>query len=255
MIKLPSKIFPRVSTRGFYDLQNGKTLTNTYYEIYPPQKIETIINKSEFVIMIHGLRNNKSGALAKYIIAEKRLKRLHYKHSVIGYSYDSNIVGVQYKSTAISALKTGLIIAKKNGRNLARFILDAKKKNPPVKIRLMGHSLGAQVILSTIEILSKNSKNRNIIESIHLFGGSIPSNSFHPKKFGRSFQMIVNKKIINFYSPYDEVLKAATEEQWVDTPIGYKGSVGLNISKYTQRRVTPRNHRFASYAATLNSFP
>ena len=111
MIELPSKIFPKVSTRGFYDLQNGKTLTNIYYEIYPPQKIETIINKPEFVIMIHGLRNNKSGALAKYIIAEKRLKRLHYKHSVIGYSYDSNIVGVQYKSTVIPALKTGLIIA------------------------------------------------------------------------------------------------------------------------------------------------
>ena len=99
--------------------------------------------------MIHGLRNDRSGALAKYVIAQKRLKTLHYNHPVIGYSYDSNTTGVQYKSTAISALKTGIVIAKKNGRNLSKFILDMKKKNPSQKIRLMGHSLGAQVILST----------------------------------------------------------------------------------------------------------
>ena len=61
--------------------------------------------------MIHGLRNDRSGALAKYVIAQKRLKTLHYNNPVIGYSYDSNTAGVQYKSTAISALKTGLIIA------------------------------------------------------------------------------------------------------------------------------------------------
>ena len=78
--------------------------------------------------MIHGLRNNKSGALAKYVIAQKRLKVLHYNYPVIGYSYDSNTSGVQYKSTAIAALKTGIIIAKKNGRNLSKFILDMKAK-------------------------------------------------------------------------------------------------------------------------------
>ena len=104
--------------------------------------------------MIHGLRNNKSGALAKYVIAQKRLKALQYNHPVIGYSYDSNTAGVQYKSTAICALKTGIIIAKKNGHNLSKFILDMKAKNPSQKIRLMGHSLGAQVILSTVQSLS-----------------------------------------------------------------------------------------------------
>ena len=63
--------------------------------------------------MIHGLRNNKSGALAKYVIAEKRLKTLNYKYDVVGYSYDSNTAGVQYKSTALSALKVGVTIAKR----------------------------------------------------------------------------------------------------------------------------------------------
>ena len=249
------KIFPKISTRGFYDLKTGKTLKNISYEAYPKTSFEKISQKSEIVIMIHGLRNNKSGALAKYVIAEKRLKTLNYKYDVVGYSYDSNTAGVQYKSTALSALKVGVTIAKKNGKNLSKFIKDLKSKNPSIKIRLMGHSLGAQVILSTIELLAKNSENSGIIESVHLFGASIPANSLSPKIHGNKFQKIVNKKIINYYSPYDDVLKAAHDEKWVDSPIGYRGALGVTCKKYHQKQVRPQNHRFASYAKTIKSFP
>ena len=249
------KIFPKISTRGFYDLKTGKTLKNISYDIYPKTSFEKISQKSEIVIMIHGLRNNKSGALAKYVIAEKRLKTLNYKYDVVGYSYDSNTAGVQYKSTALSALKVGVTIAKKNGKNLSKFIKDLKSKNPSIKIRLMGHSLGAQVILSTVESLAKNSENNGIIESVHLFGASIPANSLSPKIHGNKFQKIVNKKIINHYSPYDYVLKAAHDEKWVDSPIGYRGALGTTCKKYHQKQVRPQNHRFASYAKTIKSFP
>ena len=249
------KIFPKISTRGFYDLKTGKTLKNISYDIYPKTSFEKISQKSEIVIMIHGLRNNKSGALAKYVIAEKRLKTLNYKYDVVGYSYDSNTAGVQYKSTALSALKVGVTIAKKNGKNLSKFIKDLKSKNSSIKIRLMGHSLGAQVILSTVELLAKNSENNGIIESVHLFGASIPANSLSPKIHGNKFQKIVNKNIINYYSPYDDVLKAAHDEKWVDSPIGYRGALGTACKKYHQKQVRPQNHRFASYAKTIKSFP
>ena len=249
------KIFPKISTRGFYDLKTGKTLKNISYDTYPKTSFEKISQKSEIVIMIHGLRNNKSGALAKYVIAEKRLKTLNYKHDVVGYSYDSNTAGVQYKSTALSALKEGVTIAKKNGKNLSKFIKDLKSKNPSIKIRLMGHSLGAQVILSTIELLAKNSENNGIIESVHLFGASIPANSLSPKIHGNKFQKIVNKKIMNYYSPYDDVLKAAHDEKWVDSPIGYRGALVTTCKKYHQTQVRPQNHRFARYAKTIKSFP
>ena len=107
------KVFPKISTRGFYDLKTGKTIKNTPYDTYPKKIFEEISQKSEIVIMIHGLRNNKSGALAKYVIAEKRLKSLNYKYDVVGYSYDSNTAGVQYKSTALSALKSRCLDCKK----------------------------------------------------------------------------------------------------------------------------------------------
>ena len=98
-------------------------------------------------------------------------------------------------------------------------------------------------------------ENNGIIESVHLFGASIPANSLSPKIHGNKFQKIVNKKIINHYSPYDDVLKAAHDEKWVDSPIGYRGALGTTCKKYHQKQVRPQNHRFASYAKTIKSFP
>ena len=204
--------------------------------------------------MIHGLRNNTSGALTKFVIAKRRLVHLGYKNPVIGYSYDSNTTGAQYILHALHALHIGVIIANKNGRNLAKFVIDFKQKSPETKIRLMGHSLGAHVILSTIKNLAKNTKNKGIIEAVYLFGGSIPSDALSVKN-ALYVQKIVSKKIRNYYSPYDEVLRVADDWNWVDTPIGFKGAHGKTIPKYSQSMVKPKNHRFASYAAVLRSFP
>ena len=111
------KIFPRISTRGFYDLYSGRTIENEPYRLYPKRDFEALIDSREITIMIHGLRNNPSGALTKFIIAKRRLTQLGYKNPVIGYSYDSNTTGVQYITSALHALYTGVTIANKNGRN------------------------------------------------------------------------------------------------------------------------------------------
>ena len=162
---------------------------------------------------------------------------------------------MQYNSQAIHALNVGIIIAKKNGKNLAKFISHFRNKSPTTKIRLIGHSLGAHVILNTIVELSKKSKNQGIIESVHFFGGSIPNDSLQPKNFGKNVENIVKSKIKNYYSPSDEVLRVADDENRGLAPIGYKGIVGRVSSKYSQILVKPKNHRFVSYASTLKSFP
>ena len=204
--------------------------------------------------MIHGLRNNASGALTKFVTAKKRLAYLGYKNPVVGYSYDSNTTGVQYISYALHALQIAQIIASKNGRNLAKFVTDFKQMSPETKIRLMGHSLGVHVIQSTIKNLARNTKNKGIIEAVYFFGGSIPSDALNSKN-GSHAQRIVATKIKNYYSPDDEVLRLADNWNWVNTPIGYRGAQGKTISKYSQTMVKPKNHRFASYAAVLRSFP
>ena len=248
------KIFPRISTRGFYDLYSGRTIENQPYRLYPKRDFEALIDSKDITIMIHGLRNNTSGALTKFVIAKKRLVQLGYKNPVIGYSYDSNTTGVQYITSALHALYTGVTIANKNGRNLARFITDFKRKSPNTKIRVIGHSLGAHVIQSTIKNLAKNVKNKGIIEAVYFFGGSIPSDALSTRN-GITAQKIVATKIRNYYSPHDDVLSLVDNWNWVDTPIGYRGAKGMTIPKYSQTMVRPKNHRFVSYAAVLRSFP
>ncbi|HIO32026.1 MAG TPA: DUF726 domain-containing protein [Candidatus Nitrosopelagicus sp.] len=247
-------MFPRISTRGFYNLDSGITIKNQPYHLYPKRIFDALVGAKEITIMIHGLRNNAPGALTKFVIAKKRLAYLGYKNPVVGYSYDSNTTGAQYISYALHALHTGLIIAGKNGRNLAKFVTDFKQKSPETKIRLMGHSLGAHVILSMIDNLARNAKNKGIIEAVYFFGGSIPSDALNSKN-GSHAQRIVATKIKNYYSPDDEVLRLADNWNWVNTPIGYRGARGKTISKYSQIMVKPKNHRFASYAAVLRSFP
>ncbi|MBM3910630.1 MAG: DUF726 domain-containing protein [Thaumarchaeota archaeon] len=248
------KQVPRVSTRGYYDLLTGKKLKNLSYYLYPVKYFANL-SVPEVVIMVHGLRNNKQDAIAKFIIAKKQLRQLHYGYPIIGYSYDSNTKGAHVKKTALRALLVGQKIAEQNGKHLSQFILDFKKKNLKTKIRLIGHSLGSQVISSTIRKLASKKNTKNIIASVHLFGASIADDSIHPKNDGKHVQKVVHKKIKNYYCPTDEVLKEAVNERSVKLPIGLYGAKGKTISKYSQTKVFPKNHRFVSYAATLKSFP
>jgi hypothetical protein len=249
------KPIPRISTRGYYDLTTGKTIKTNFYYLYPKKDFKKLIGSKELTIMIHGLQNNNAGAVAKVILARNRLRKLGYSHPVIGFSYDSNTTGAHLIKHAKRALAVGQRIAKKNGRNLGKFIEDFKITNPKTKIRLMGHSLGSQVILSTVEYLVKKKKNKGIIESVYFFGASITEDTPSSKKYGKILQNIVNKKIVNHYAPTDDVLNWANREKYVNGPLGLRGAIGKPISKYHQKLVKPKNHRFASYAEVLNSFP
>jgi len=249
------KPVPRISTRGYYDLSDGKTLKNNFYHTYPKNNFKKLVNSKEFTIMIHGLRNDNAGAIAKVILAKNRLHKLGYVYPVIGFSYDSNVIGAHLMKHAKHALTVGQKIAKKNGRNLGKFIEDFKNTSPKTKIRLMGHSLGSQVILSTLEYLAKKKKNIGIVESVYFFGASITEDVPSSKKYGKILQTIVNTKIVNHYAPKDEVLNWANNEKYVTGPLGLNGSIGKPVGKYHQKLVKPKNHRFASYSAVLNSFP
>jgi len=205
-------------------------------------------------IMIHGLGNDNAGAVEKVIIARNKLRRLEYHYPVVGFSYDSNTTGGHLIAFAKHAIAVGQMIAKKNGRNLATFIEDFKSISPKTKIRLIGHSLGSQVILSTVEKLFKKSQNTGIIESVYFFGASIPSD-VPSSKYGKLLHRVIRGKIVNYYSPTDEVLFWGDKANYVSGPLGLHGATGKTISKYHQKKVSPENHRFASYAAVLKSFP
>ncbi len=246
---------PRISTRGYYDLSTGIKLKKNSYFLFPKKSFEKLNGKKELVIVIHGLRNDNKGAIQKIVIAKRRLKQLGYVHPVIGFSYDSNTKGAHLKKSALRALLVGQKIAKQNGYNLSQFIIDFKKKNPNTKIRLIGHSLGTDVILSTIKKLATSSKNNNIIESVYFFGSSLENNFAQSNKSGKILQKIIKNKILNYYCPTDEVLKQSYQDGIIRQPLGYLGSSGKTIKKFMQKRIFAKNHRFASYSLMLKSFP
>jgi len=245
----------RISTRGYYDLSTGVKLKKNSYYLYPKKSFEKLEGKKELVIMIHGLRNDKKGAIEKIILAKNRLKKLGYVYPIIGFSYDSNTKGAHLKKSEVRALRVGQKIAKQNGYNLSQFIIDFKKKNPNTKIRLIGHSLGTEVILSTIKKLATSSKNYNIIESVYFFGSSVENNFAQLNKSGTSLEKIVKNKILNYYCPTDEVLKQSYQDGTLKNPLGYLGSSGKTVKKFMQKRIFAKNHRFASYSLMLKSFP
>lgn len=249
-----AKIIPKVSTRGYYDLDSGKTIKKNNYYLYPKNLLKNL-NKRELVIVIHGLRNDKKSANSKFVLVKKRLQGLNYNYPVIGFSYDSNAKGAHLKKSVKKSLHVGQIIAKKNGHNLSKFLMDVKKLYPKIKIRLIGHSLGSQVILHTLEILSRKKNTKNLVSSVYFFGASISSEIIFEQRFKKIFQNIVAEKIINHYAPNDEVLFAAKKYHLIKEPLGLSGLSGKSINKFQDKRVNPKNHRFASYAKTLLVFP
>ena len=99
------KPISRISTRGYYDLLTGKTLKNNSYYLYPKKDFKKLIDSKELTIMIHGLRNDNAGAIAKVVLAKNRLRELGYSYPVIGYSYDSNTTGahlIKYAKRSLS---------------------------------------------------------------------------------------------------------------------------------------------------------
>ncbi|MEM4378146.1 MAG: DUF726 domain-containing protein [Candidatus Nitrosotenuis sp.] len=244
---LPTKI-PRISTRGYYDLATGRRLKNKPYDLYPKSFFKNLGNYPEFTIVIHGMRNNKQGALEKFKIVQKRLRQLGYKHPVVGFSYDSNVKGIQYKSYEYKAAKVARLIAKKNGLNLAKFILNIKRKNPTMRIQVMGHSLGTEVIAHVLPHLY----NKQKIDQVYFFGSSLPV-EFLSHEFNKIIQKTLIKKIINYYNPTDLILKTAHESGIIKRPIGYFGLGNISHFKLSEKKVITMDHKFASYVAKLTS--
>ena len=67
-----NKNIPRISTRGRFDLLNGKPIAGrSPYTLYPARTFDAIYGSTEVTIMIHGLRNNSASAVEKFNIAKR----------------------------------------------------------------------------------------------------------------------------------------------------------------------------------------
>lgn len=235
-----------ISTRGTYDLHNGKKIKNKKPFITPKKKYDKIAKSKEVVIFVHGMRNTTVGAKMGTNALRLRLRKLGYKGEIIGFSYDSNVRGAHLEKNYHKVLRTAKKIAERSGKDLADLINDIHKKNYSTKIRLVGHSLGCDVIKSAFDCLGFE-----YIESVHLFGSPVEI-----EYLAHVYNFMNAGKIINYYNPTDDVIREGVEKGDLERPSCLHRVERNNFpTMITSKRLYAKNHGFKAHMNALRSFP
>jgi pimeloyl-ACP methyl ester carboxylesterase len=240
---------PLVVTVGEFNLTTGKLLPGHSPIAYKASNIPGLQNDGcpknpdKTVVYIHGYAvNGKTFASeassdifnrVKLSLENKTNNTQNNTINVIGFNWDSNIL------TKDKPWEIAKDIAKKNGLKLAQFILDFKNKCLDTDIRLIAHSLGARVALSSLDILHNNpewnAKNYQV-KSVHLLGAAVdneeitknpfdivkdPMNGYNINIIEMKYPISLDKiksaygqavedeveKFYNFFSPKDDSLE------------------------------------------------
>ena len=220
---------PLISTRNHFDRDTGKLLQGHNLEDYDPSSNIPGFDRQceeEIAVYVHGVWTTVfpsfthfENAIEIFDRARMSLADVQYRIPLIGFSWDSN--------TPISPAGwwTAKIIAKENGPKLAEFLYDLKETCPNTAIRLIAHSMGARVVLSSLDSLTNNpdwNNNNYRIASVHLMGAAvddeevsknpldIDGDSAIKHAYGKAIQDEV-VRFYNLYNPEDDVLEGDDE--------------------------------------------
>jgi hypothetical protein len=193
-------IEPLVSTRGNFNLTTGKLISEHSPIEYnashiPGLQKDTCPSDSKvkdlekgIIIYIHGylVNGNTLGSEDASEIFDRVRKSINnnnnnYSIPNIGFNWDSEIASNKEKAWEIAK-----DVAKSNGLKLAQFILDFKNKCPTSDIRIIAHSLGSKIVLSSLDILNKNQEWNNKdfnITSVHLLGAAVDNEEISTNPF------------------------------------------------------------------------
>jgi Alpha/beta hydrolase of unknown function (DUF900) len=228
-----------ITTRGNLPYPTG-VQGNGYNNKYPLLNIKQLFNNcpNEIAIIVHGWPLNETQAKERFDRAKMSLEHDQYPVPIVGFSWESNTTWANAKQ-----------IANENGPELAHFIFDYKntckhQHNKDVNVRLVAHSLGARVVLSTLEGLNNiaawNTNHFNIT-SVHLMGPAVDDEevSRNASDTGDSFLdddivygKFIQKEVVHFFNLYDRednMLKPALFPPVYypafegDLPLGYHG--------------------------------
>lgn len=245
---------PRVSTRGYFDLRNGKLkkYENMFsYYLYPKYKFENILKEPEIVIFVHGMRNSRKGSVMGTNALRIKLRKLGYKYPVIGFTYDADVRGAHLEKNYHKVLDTAYNIASDNTRNLFAFIRNLQFRHDYWgKIRLVGHSLGCVVVAGVLTQFDH--REIGFVESVHMFGSPIESGFIT-----KNYYMIedgVKGKFVNYYNTKDEVIREGVEKGDLRDPICLRKIPNVG-KKVIQKRIKAEHHGFKAYVDGLRSFP
>ncbi|WP_435363133.1 DUF726 domain-containing protein [Haloarchaeobius sp. DYHT-AS-18] len=206
--------YPLISTRGHFDDDGNLTSSGTTYNYYGEGDWAKYTESwhDEIIVFVHGWNQDDSedqdidGAYT----CELALEQNGVSQTNVGYSWDSD-----------RGWWTAVDIAKRNGPKLANWIANWNN-NGGDPIRLIGHSLGAQVVASTLANLHAWGYY-NAVETASLVGGAIPDQTVSTEdKYGDAIEYS-SYSFGNFYNREDDVLDWAYSTAEWDTAVGEQG--------------------------------
>lgn len=217
---------PVISTRGHFDdsgsLTGGHSATGYDTDGTVPG-VDTGC-ASDLLVFAHGWTKDatddeaKQAAEAKIEHADASLGGAGYGGTVVGYSWDNNKGGgVDFGWGEAQS------IAQQNGSKLAQFCLDYKYSCGGT-LRLASHSLGAQVVFSTLRVLNATSYWNDYgyqIDSAH-FLGAATDNEVPSQEDMDSYNAVANETVgtFNYYSEEDDTL------EWIYNTIEFDQALG-----------------------------
>ncbi|MGI0045448.1 MAG: alpha/beta hydrolase, partial [Nitrososphaeraceae archaeon] len=146
-------------------LNPNYTAGNDEYQNFSKLKEQLACKNGTIVIFVHGWEESEKNVEERLNRVKLSLANNNYTGPLIGFSWPSDTVwlGAQF-------------IAKENGPKLAKLIFDIKNACPEADTRIIAHSLGARIVLSSLDSLHKNplwNLKNFTISSIHLMGAAV----------------------------------------------------------------------------------
>jgi pimeloyl-ACP methyl ester carboxylesterase len=206
--------YPLISTRGHFDDDGNYTSDATKYNYYGEGDWARYTESwhDEVIVFVHGydVTTDDDQDINIPYTAELAFEENDTYETNVGYSWDSD-----------TDWGTAVHIAKKNGRKLASWVADHNDRGGD-PVRVVGHSLGAQVVVSAVSQLAAWDRSNAIKECV-LLGAAIGDRSVALEgDYGYDVQESVYS-FSNYYKTDDDVLDTwYTMATW-DTALGEEG--------------------------------
>ncbi|WP_227376033.1 hypothetical protein [Haladaptatus halobius] len=220
---------PIVSTRGHYNddgsLAAGETQTSYDTTGDVPGVDTSCVN--DLTVFIHGWHkkgdNPEQDAKDKFLDAKNTLANAGYGGTLVGYSWDNDAGS----GDADYGWGTAQTVAQENGQKLAQFAVDFKYYCPNATLRFASHSLGAQVLLSSLRSLDVTSwwdNQGHQVYSTHILGGAT-DNEKPTQESSNTYYAIANETAatFNYHSHEDDVLQWIYNSYEFDQALGETG--------------------------------
>jgi esterase/lipase superfamily enzyme len=236
---------PFASSRGH--VSDGKIqLGMSKYSYETKGKIpgfDGVVPDDDIFVVVHGLNNTETKAENRFALARESLQKCGYSGTVVGFSWDGSTNRDPFGATGYREAKHNSMAT---GPMLAQFLSDLHAFNPDAKIRIIGYSMGARLVVEALHVLVSDPKFKGKTWKLatgHLVGAAIDNEQLQvDDRYGKPIEQRV-ERFYNYYSPRDSKLGKYYKPLEADRAIGR--------SDIEDRSKAPRNYSSKNVSSEL----